>query len=202
MNMSKVILFDLGNVLARPLNNYELYENLKCKISYQEFENYWFCDEVVIDAHKGLVSDEYHIKKLLEFCKSDLSIKDFYTIYNELDNSLYIDTVNIIKKLKDDGYKVGILSNLRLMDYNRYKDAINLLNLDYEFLSYEMGFIKPYDEIYQMVIQKCNCDSKDIVFFDDNKKNVDGAKRCGINAYLATGENIKEIFYKINLNNF
>ena len=48
-----------------------------------------------------------------------------------------------------------------------------------------------------MVIQKCNCDSKDIVFFDDNKKNVEGAKRCGINAYLATGENIKEIFYKI-----
>ena len=132
--MNKVFLFDLGNVLAKPLNNYELYENLRCKISYQEFENYWFWNEVVIKAHKGLVPDEYHIKKLLEFCKSDLSVKDFYIMYNELDNSLYEDTINIIKKLKEE-YKVGILSNLRLMDYNRYKETIDLLNLDYKFLS-------------------------------------------------------------------
>ncbi len=197
--MNKVFLFDLGNVLAKPLNNYELYENLKCNISYQEFEKYWFCNDDVIKAHKGLVPDEYHIKKLLEFCKSDLSVKDFYTMYNELDNSLYEDTVNIIKKIKKEGHKVGILSNLRLMDYNRYKKLISLLNLDYRFLSYEMGFIKPYDKIYEMVIEKCNCDPKNIVFFDDNKKNVDGAKKCGINAYLATGENIKEIFYKMML---
>ncbi|MBQ2937562.1 MAG: HAD-IA family hydrolase [Clostridia bacterium] len=192
--MSKIFLFDLGNVLAKSLDNNELYRNLNCKISYEEFEKYWFYDDIVINAHKGTVTDEYHIKKLLEYCKSNLTVEEFYKIYNKLDNSMYQDTIDLINMLKNKGFKVGILSNLRLMDYDRYKDQINLLDLDYQFLSYEMGCIKPYKEIYEFVIKKCSCDPKNIVFFDDNINNVEGARKCGIDAYNVTGDNIKKVF--------
>ena len=79
--MDKVFLFDLGNVLAKSLDNRELYNKLNCKIPYEQFEEYWFGDDLVIKAHEGLVSDEVHIKALLKYCKSDLSIDDFYKIY-------------------------------------------------------------------------------------------------------------------------
>ena len=82
--MEKVFLFDLGNVLAKNLDDYELYKQLNCKISYQQFEEYWLSNELVIKAHEGLVSDEIHIKELLKYCKSDLSITDFYNIYKNL----------------------------------------------------------------------------------------------------------------------
>ena len=194
--MNKIFLFDLGNVLAKSIDNHELYNKLNCKIPYDEFEHYWFDNEIVIDAHKGLVTDQFHIEKLLEFCKSNLTIEEFYKMYSKLDNYLYNDTLNLIKFLKDKGYKVGILSNLRLMDYERYKYQIDSLNLDYQFLSYEMKCIKPGKEIYEKVIEKCKCSPDNIVFFDDNIRNVNGAKRCGIDAYNVTGENIKEIFIK------
>lgn len=195
--MNRIFLFDLGNVLAKPLNDYDLYNKLNCKISYDEFLQYWWGDDLVLKAHMGLATDDEHVEALLKFCKSDLSINQFYEIYNSLDNSLYDDTIEIINGLKSKGYKVGLLSNLRLMDYERYKQQIKKINFDYVFLSYEMKCIKPSKDIYLQVIKTINCRADNIIFFDDNEKNVNGAKLLGINAYQVTGENIKEAFDKI-----
>ena len=195
--MDRIFLFDLGNVLAKSLDDYGLYNKLNCKISYYEFLQYWWGDDLVLKAHMGLATDDEHVEALLKFCKSDLSIKQFYEIYNGLDNSLYDDTVEIINDLKNKGSKIGILSNLRLMDYKRYKQQIEKINFDYIFLSYEMKCIKPSSDIYLQVIDALDCEADNIIFFDDNQKNVNGAKKLGINAYQVTGENIKEIFYKI-----
>lgn len=195
--MDRIFLFDLGNVLAKSLDDYGLYNKLNCKIPYDEFLKYWWGDELVLKAHMGLATDDEHVEALLKFCKSDLSIKQFYEIYNGLDNSLYDDTVEIINDLKNKGYKIGILFNLRLMDYKRYKQQIEKINFDYIFLSYEMKCIKPSSDIYLQVIDVLDCEADNIIFFDDNQRNVNGAKQLGINAYQVTGENIKEIFYKI-----
>ena len=195
--MDKVFLFDLGNVLAKPLDNHELYNKLNCKITYEQFEKYWFENDLVTKAHEGLVSDEIHIDALLKYCKSNLSVDDFYNVYNNLDNSLYIETVKIIKELKNKHYKVGLLSNLRLMDFNRYKEELEQLNFDYLFLSYKMKCIKPNKDIYEKVISTIGINPQNIIFFDDNKKNVQSALKSGIMAYLVTGDTIKE-FIKNN----
>lgn len=195
--MDRIFLFDLGNVLAKSLDDYYLYNKLNCKILYNEFLQYWWSDDLVLKAHMGLATDDEHVEALLKFCKSDLSINQFYEIYNSLDNSLYDETLEIINELKNKGYKVGLLSNLRLMDYKRYEEQIKKINFDYLFLSYEIKCIKPSSDIYLQVIDALDCEADNIIFFDDNQKNVNGAKQLGINAYQVTGENIKEIFYKI-----
>ena len=87
--MDRIFLFDLGNVLAKSLDDYGLYNKLNCKISYDEFLQYWWGDDLVLKAHMGLATDDEHVEALLKFCKSDLSINQFYEIYNSLDNSLY-----------------------------------------------------------------------------------------------------------------
>lgn len=192
--MNRVFLFDLGNVLAHPIDDRDLYNKLNCQISYEKFEDYWLGNDLIIKAHMGKVSDEISIEELLKYCKSNLSVKDFYNTYNNLDTTLFLDTLEIINELKEKGYKIGLLSNLRLMDYNRYKEQIEKLKFDYMFLSYEMNCIKPDTEIFKKVIYECNCEPSDIVFFDDNEKNVEAAKNNGINCYQVTGNNIKEIF--------
>lgn len=192
--MKKLFLFDLGNVLAKPLDNYDLYSKLNCKISYEEFEKYWLGNDLIIKSHMGLISDEVSIKELLKYCKSNLSIEDFYNIYNNLDSSLFLDTLEIINNLKRKGYKVGLLSNLRLMDYNRYKEKIEKLNFDYIFLSYKMNCIKPDYKMFKKVIYECNCEPSNIVFFDDNDENVISANNNGINCYKVTGYDIKKVF--------
>ena len=82
------------------------------------------------------------------------------------------------------------------MDYKRYEQQIGKINFDYIFLSYKMKCIKPSNDIYLQVINTLKCDPDNIIFFDDNEKNVNIANQLGINAYQVTGENIKEVFYK------
>ena len=80
--MDRIFLFDLGNVLAKSLDDYYLYNKLNCKIPYNEFLQYWWSDDLVLKAHMGLATDDEHVEALLKFCKSDLSINQFYEIYN------------------------------------------------------------------------------------------------------------------------
>lgn len=40
--MDRIFLFDLGDVLVKFLDDYDLYNKLNCKISYDEFLPYWW----------------------------------------------------------------------------------------------------------------------------------------------------------------
>ena len=55
--MDRIFLFDLGNVLAKSLDDYYLYNKLNCKIPYNEFLQYWWSDDLVLKAHMGIVTD-------------------------------------------------------------------------------------------------------------------------------------------------
>lgn len=189
-----IVLFDLGQVLVYPLREKDLFEFIKPEISYDDFCNYWKNSKTLDDAHQGLILDTYYIKCLLEYCKSKVSIQEFYDKYITMTNGIYTDTAEIIKELKEKNIKTGVLSNLREMDHIRHKEEIEQFKFDYLFLSYRMKKIKPNADIYEKVIEECNCNPNEIYFFDDVKINVDMAKRSGINAYQVTGENIKEIF--------
>lgn len=59
-----------------------------------------------------------------------------------------------------------------------------------------MKCIKPSKDIYLQVISNTGNKTSNIIFLNDNEKNVSGAKELGINAYQVTGENIKDIFEK------
>lgn len=192
-----IVLFDLGQVLVYPLKEEDLFDVIKPEISYEEFCNYWRYSKTLDDAHQGVILDSYYIQCLLEHCKSKVTVKEFYDKYITMTNGLYSDTVKIIKKLQENKIKVGVLSNLREMDYERHKEEIEPFKFDYLFLSYKMKLIKPSEEIYMKVIEECKCNPCEIYFFDDNDKNVEIANKCGINAYQVTGNNINDKFEEV-----
>lgn len=144
-----------------------------------------------------MILDTYYIQCLLEYCKSKVTVQEFYDKYITMTNGLYSDTVKIIKKLQENKIKVGVLSNLREMDYERHKEEIEPFKFDYLFLSYKMKLIKPSEDIYMKVIEECKCNPNEIYFFDDNEKNVEIANKCGINSYQVTGNTINDTFEKV-----
>ncbi len=195
--MDDVYIFGLGNVLVIPMNVEKLYEKLECGISYQEFLMFFQKDYSVIDAHKGLISDETHIEKLLAFAKSRKTIEEYKKIYKDAKNGLFKETVDVIENLKKDGKKVCLLSNLRKIDFDWFKTIYDVSKFDELFLSYEMHMNKPDKRIYETVIEKLKISPYQIYFFDDNSENILSAKSCEINGYCVTGDNIKNTFEKI-----
>ena len=192
----KYFVFDLGGVLSVPMVSKKLYEQIKWKVSYDEFLDKFNNSAESIKVHKGEISTKDFFEYLKGYMDDDITLEEFKNIYVN-NNKFFTDTIEIIKKLKNLGYKVYLLSNLKEIDYEKFIKHFDVSIFDELFLSFKLGMLKPNDDIYQYVINKLNTKPENIYFFDDNKENVDGAIRNGINAYQVTGETVKKVVEEI-----
>ena len=188
----KYFVFDLGGVLSVPMVSKKLYGQIKWKVSYDEFLDKFNNSAESIKVHKGEISTKEFFEYLKRYMNDNITLEEFKNIYVN-NNEFFNDTIEIIKKLKNLGYKVYLLSNLKEIDYEKFIKHFDVSIFDEMFLSFKLGMLKPNDDIYQYVINKLNTKPENIYFFDDNKENVDGAIRNGINAYQVTGETVKKV---------
>lgn len=187
----KFFVFDLGGVLSVPMVSKKLYEQIKWKVSYEEFLDKFNNSEESIKVHKGEISTKEFFEFLKRYMDDNITLEEFKNIYVN-NNKFFNDTIEIIKKLKNLGYKVYLLSNLKEIDYEKFIKHFDISIFNELFLSFKLGMLKPNDDIYQHVINKLNTKPENIYFFDDNKENVEGAIKNGINAYQVTGETVKK----------
>ena len=192
----KYFVFDLGGVLSVPMVSKKLYEQLEWKVSYDEFLDKFNNSAESIKVHKGEISTKEFFEYLKRYMNDNITLEEFKNIYVN-NNEFFNDTIETIKKLKNLGYKVYLLSNLKEIDYEKFIKHFDVSIFDELFLSFKLGMLKPNDDIYQYVINKLNTKPENIYFFDDNKENVDGAIRNGINAYQVTGETVKKVVEEI-----
>ena len=192
----KYFVFDLGGVLSVPMVSKKLYEQIKWKVSYDEFLDKFNNSAESIKVHKGEISTKDFFEYLKGYMDDDITLEEFKNIYVN-NNKFFTDTIEIIKKLKNLGYKVYLLSNLKEIDYEKFIKHFDVSIFDEMFLSFKLDMLKPNDDIYQYVINKLNTKPENIYFFDDNKENVEGAIRNGINAYQVTGETVKKVVEEI-----
>lgn len=135
-------------------------------------------------------------KKITLECKYD----EFYQVYQEETDKIvyYKDVVSFAHSLKSK-CKIGILSNLTLLDKNRINKHYNLSKFDFVWLSFELGCRKPDERIYKIVEEQCKIPKENILFIDDTPANIKMAEQMGWNVCLATGlefDKIKESVYK------
>ena len=188
----KFFVFDLGGVLSVPMVSKKLYEQIKWKVSYEEFLDKFNNSEESIKVHKGEISTKEFFEYLKGYMNDNITLEEFKNIYVN-NNEFFKDTIETIKKLKNLGYKVYLLSNLKEIDYEKFIKHFDVSIFDEMFLSFKLDMIKPNDDIYKYVINKLNTKPENIYFFDDNKDNIDGAIRNGINAYQVTGKTVKKV---------
>ena len=67
--------------------------------------------------------------------------------------------------------------------------------MNFNFASYEIGYLKPEKEAFEYVIGELQCDASEILFFDDNIVNVEAAKKMNIQSYQTRG--VRELRGKI-----
>ena len=185
-------VFDLGGVITVPMVSKKLYEQIEWKVSYDKFLDKFNNSAESIKVHKGEISTKEFFEYLKRYMNDNITLEEFKNIYVN-NNEFFNDTIETIKKLKNLGYKVYLLSNLKEIDYEKFIKHFDVSIFDEMFLSFKLGMLKPNDDIYQYVINKLNTKPENIYFFDDNKENVDGAIRNGINAYQVTGETVKKV---------
>jgi HAD superfamily hydrolase (TIGR01509 family) len=89
------------------------------------------------------------------------------------------------QQLRDQGYKVGLLSNISTWRMNDFftSDELNSM-FDEVVLSGEVGLIKPSPEIFELTAAKLGVKPEDCIMIDDILENVDGAQAIGMKTIL------------------
>jgi HAD superfamily hydrolase (TIGR01509 family) len=188
MNNIKAIFFDFHGVLTLDRSEYSPTEQ-----------------EVHIYKQLGKSLDE---KKDIQTILKKLNWKeeDFWRHINKswggvLPNNQLIDWIKVIK---DQGYKIGIISNTSGMIFRRYQENLfdaNLENLfDEIIISSEVGQLKPDKGIYEIALKRINVKPTEAIMIDDSKRNLDGASKLGIHTiYFENNELLKKDLAKLGV---
>ncbi|MFK5878556.1 MAG: HAD family phosphatase [Flavobacteriaceae bacterium] len=186
------IIFDLGGVLVNwdPMNLYK-------KVFESEEKARWFLNTVCtpewnIEQDGGRLITEAVALKISEFPKHKNEIEMFYQRWDEMFTSIIQVNIDLQQQLiANPNYKVYALTN---WSAEKWELALELFPFFKDFDGVIVSGIektrKPFDAIYQLIIDKFNINPKKALFIDDNLENVKAAKRNKINAIQFTGNEL------------
>ena len=107
---------------------------------------------------------------------------------------------NLSTLLKENGYTIGIISNIEKVTHNVVEDWNIIEHFEHKFMSYQIGHSKPDSRIYEHVIEHLSFEKHEMLFIDDKLSNVESAQECGIASIHFTGlDNLKSSLKGFNV---
>ena len=176
------VIFDLGDVLVSAnIKDYLVADPEVPNEIVDELFKLWFIDKDEVDDTMDLDTYREIVNKRMGVEFSKYIPKLFQ--YNVDCVNAFDYTIPIIQDLKDKGYKVYYLSNWPAWTHDLLQEAgkFDFLKLmDGGVFSYDVGYMKPDEEIYKILINKYKINPEEAVFFDDREENIEAANKLGI----------------------
>ena len=105
----------------------------------------------------------------------------------------------LIRRLKEEGYVLGAISNVG-SNLNNFLPQNYVDLFDEITLSYHVHAIKPEPEIYEHHLNNIGFQADECVFVDDRKPNVVGAEAVGMHGlYFTDAESLKADLAKLGI---
>ena len=140
--------------------------------------------------YRGYISRENAIeivKDRTNHCNDKL-IVDFWENYNYF-AKVNTKVLNLIQKLKDNNYKIYLLSNINPYTFE-FVNKSGLFDLvDGYVLSYQEHKVKPYKAIYNVLLKRYSLIPDECIFLDDNQNNIETGNSIGIISKKYDGRN-------------
>ena len=191
--MIKNIIFDLGNVLVKYspenfLNKYVKKEN------QEDFIINIFKSKDWLELDRGTLSYEDAIEVFTKRVPEEKeSIEKLFRENISSCISPIEENVEIMRKLKNNGYNVYILSNFHQPAFEYIRESWDFIReFNGDVVSCYYHYIKPEREIYETLLNKYNLTPSETIFIDDVDTNINGAKEVNIDGiHLPDFKNLK-----------
>ena len=192
-NEIKVVFFDLFFTLVVPKYNNKRNENDILGISKSEWEKISEDEDLYKARAIGIVKNpENIIADIIKKANKNITeneIREIQYLREERFRKSLIDVnpiiLDVLKKIKNKGKKICLISNADIIDVMYWRDSPLSGLFDEVIFSYDVGFIKPCSEIYEIALKRMNVIPGNSIFVGDGGSNeLLGAKNVGMNTIL------------------
>lgn len=189
MKRIKVLFFDLFFTLVEPKYDSHHNEFNLLKLDVNEWESFSEDESLYFKRARGIVSNPKEIlREIINIGNFEISNE----LIEELTNlrierfkkslqNIEREVIDTLMFLRSKGYKLCLISNADVIDVMHWETSpLNEL-FDQVVFSYEVGFVKPEFEIYQIALLKMGVLPYEAVFIGDGGSNeLLGAKKAEI----------------------
>ena len=171
----KNIIFDLGGVILKDkpisvLNDIDIDSGIYTEL--RKFFDNW--DD--LDLGKKTLLEKYNELNFSSDLYKDRLVN--YFLYRDLNVEL-LDKMNV---LRNNGYKVYVLSDNNVDASRYYKD--NFKDVDGWVMSCDYHTLKRDGLLFDILLDKYNLDPFECYFIDDNEININEAFKHGIKGFV------------------
>ena len=195
--MKKTFIFDLGGVFVdwNPRYFYKAIFNDDAKM--EDFLARCCNTAWIVKMDAGIPFEE-NLKEGQKLCPEYAKELALYSEgWSKMIGGLIEGTVEILKELKEQGHKVYALTNWSAEKFPWARQHFEFLKLfDGIVVSGEEKCIKPYPQIYNILLKRYGLKAGNCVFIDDNTANVKAAQDLGMAGivFKSPADLRKEIF--------
>lgn len=181
--MITTLIFDLGEVILKGLRGVDhLLEpllNLNPECIWEQLKG----PELDAFFHSKISEEEYWLKTAQKN-KWNIRVDQLKEIIRKNFQEIH-GTREILEKLKQKGYKLGLLSihGKEWIDYcDRKYDYHKLFHST--CYSFEVGVSKPDPKAYLHILERLQANPKECLFIDDKEENLKAARELGLQTIL------------------
>lgn len=177
-----VFLFDIGRVLL----NFEFEPSLIRLLPANIKNPSERIKEILKQKDKleaGIISPDNYTRWALEILESHATASQFQHAWQQ------IFTVNhpmwhCVNKLASDGHRLILFSNISAIHWPWISHSYpNFSHFHGAVLSFEIGYLKPQPEMYQLAIRKYQLDYASTIYIDDMPQNIAVGKKFGFHCW-------------------
>lgn len=195
----KNIVFDFGNVIMR-YNTEEMLDRFSLSEDEKRlFHKKIFDSPLWKDGDRGYSYRDILFYETLKELPQRL-IDVFYALVARYDFEMKFMSYNeeiyeLISSLKENGYKIYLLSNIGL-NFHVFNIKMPVFSLfDGKFATCDCGLIKPQNEAFDAFFRKFSLLPEECIFIDDSIENVTASEKTGMKAiqYNAIHEDVRTL---------
>jgi len=188
--MIKAVIFDVGGVLHFS-SKFDFKKDICEEMGVTEEQYLDACQKLIPIFGINKIDEKQFWEQFIILTKSKKQVPTFSLWSREFERKWEEnkETTKIVEKLKEKGLKVAILSNTiePHAKINREKKIYDLFPV--VILSHEVGVRKPDRKVFEIALKKLGVRAEEAIFIDDEKPNVDAAKKLGINGIVFENSN-------------
>lgn len=180
MNTIEHIVFDIGRVLI----------HYDPEIPFRQLipdaaEREWFFANVCtpawnIEQDRGRSWTEAEAELVAIYPDHEKSIRAFRRHWHEMVPHHHEVTVDILRRLVDEGHDVTLLTNFAADTLCEARERFDFLNITRGItVSGEVGLIKPDPAIYRHHVEAFELNPETTLFIDDSAANIESARKAG-----------------------